>query len=71
LRGSAGSQPVSIVVCPVSKGAERGRESVNPAEMKLCPGVRNLFASKQTTIALQKFVFGAKKSSILQLENKK
>jgi len=38
LRGSAGSQPVSIVVCSVPQGAERGRESVNPAKMKLCPG---------------------------------
>jgi len=57
LHGSAGSRPVFIVVCQVSQRAEFGRESVSPAEMKLCPGLRNPFASKQTTIALQKFVF--------------
>ena len=53
LRGSAGSQPVSIVVCSVPQGAEHGRESVNPAKMKLCPGVHNPFASKQTTVGDQ------------------
>ena len=52
LRGSAGSQPVSIVVCSVPQGAERGRESVNPAIMKLCPGFHNPFPSKQTIVAL-------------------
>jgi len=35
---SAGSQPVSVVVCSFSQGAELGRESVNPAKMKLCLG---------------------------------
>jgi len=57
LRGSAGSQPVSIVVCSVPQGAERGRESVNPAKMTLCPGFHNPYASKQTTVALQEFIF--------------
>jgi len=57
LRGSAGSQQVSIVVCSVPQGAERGRESVNPAKMKLFPGFHNPYASKQTTIALQQFIF--------------
>jgi len=45
------------MVCPVPQGAEHGRESVNPAEMKLFPGLHNPFASKQTTVALQQFVF--------------
>jgi len=35
VRGSAGSQLVSIVVCSVPQGAELGRESVNPAKMTL------------------------------------
>jgi len=42
LRGSAGSQPVSIVVYSVLQGAEHGRESVNPAKMKLCPSFQTL-----------------------------
>jgi len=50
--------PVSIVVCPVVPGAEHGRENVNPAKMKkLYPGFHNLYASKQTTVALQQYVF--------------
>jgi len=52
LRGSAGSQPVSIVVCTVLQGAEHGRESVNPAKMKLCPGFHKPLASKQAIVAL-------------------
>ena len=48
LRGSAGSQPPSIVVCSVPQEAEDGRESVNRTKMKLL----NSFASKQTTVAL-------------------
>ena len=32
-------------------------ESVHPAEMKLCPGFHKSFASKQTTVAVQQFVF--------------
>ena len=52
LRGSAGSQPVSIVVCSVLQGAEHGRESVNPAKMKLCPGFHKPLASKQAIVAL-------------------
>jgi len=34
LRGSAGLQPVFIVVCSVPQEAEHGRESVNPDKMK-------------------------------------
>ena len=52
LRRSADSQPMSIVACSVPQGAEHGRESVNPAKMKLCPDFHNPFAPKQTTIAL-------------------
>jgi len=29
---------------------EHDRESVNPGEIKLCPGFHNLFTSKQTTV---------------------
>jgi len=47
---SAGSQPVSIVVCPVPQGAEHDRERVNPAIMKLCPGFHNAFAFNQTIV---------------------
>jgi len=43
---------VSIVVCSVPQGAEHGRESVNPAKMKLCSGFHNPFVSEQTTDAL-------------------
>ena len=57
LRTSAGSQPVSIVVCPVPQGPEHGRESVNPAYMKPVPGFHNRFASKQTYVAPQKYDF--------------
>jgi len=45
------------VVGSVPQGAEHGRESVNPTKMILCPGLHNPFASKQTTVDLQQFVF--------------
>jgi len=39
---------MSIVVCPVPQRAEHGRQSVNPAKMKLCPGFP--FASQQKIV---------------------
>jgi len=45
------------VVCLAPQGAEHGKESVNPAYMKLVPGFHDRFASKQKTVALQQFVF--------------
>jgi len=48
---------VSIFVCSVPQGAELGRECLNPAKMKLCPGFHNPFASKQMTVTLWQFIF--------------
>ena len=53
----ATAELVSIIVCSVPQGAEFGRESVNPAKMKLCLGFHNPFASKQTIVALWQFIF--------------
>ena len=33
--------------CSVPQGSRRGRESMNPAKMKLCPGCHNPFASNK------------------------
>jgi len=49
MRGSAGSQPESIVVCSVPQGAEHGRESVNLAKMKLCQ-VKSLTSAKNSRL---------------------
>ena len=54
---SAMLQPASIVVCPILQRAEQGRESLNPAEMKLCPGFHNPFASSKCTL-LKKVLAG-------------
>jgi len=35
--------------CSDAQGSGRGRESINPAKMKLCPGCHNLFASGSST----------------------
>ena len=34
--------------CSDPQGSGRGRESINPAKMKLCPGCHNPFASSKT-----------------------
>jgi len=45
------------VVSPVLQGPEHGRQNVNQAKMKHCPGFHKPFASTSTTVALQQFVF--------------
>jgi len=53
--GSAGSQPVSLGGSGAQdpQRSERGRESVNPAKMKLCPGCHNPFTSSKLFVSLQ------------------
>jgi len=73
LHGGAGSQPVSIVVFPVSQRAERGRESVNPAEMKLCPGgADNYFSAEVRILVPRKGQFSnlKTKNKIIKSKNK-
>jgi len=67
LRGSAGSQPVSIVVCPVAQGAEHGRESANPAKMKLARVSITISHPSRQLLLCSSSYFGAKKRAILQL----
>jgi len=54
--GSAGTQPVSLggTGAQIRKDLGRGRESINPAEMKLCPGCHNPFASGKLYKCLQR-----------------
>ena len=65
LRRSAGSQTLSIMVCPFLQGAEHDRESVDPTKMKLYPGFHNPFAS--CLLLCSSSYFGAKKRSLLQI----
>ena len=46
--GGAGSQPVSLgwMGCSDPQGSGRGRESINPAKMKLSPGCHNPWMKK-------------------------